>query len=78
MDVYHGIKQTMKNFQVLAHEHTSYTSENIVVEHILSGQIKGPPNQCVVSGSGQQQMNGKKRHQARMDQSSSGEFVVSL
>lgn len=60
VDVYHDIKQTMKNFHVLAHKHTSYTSENITLENTLFDQIKGPPNQCVVSGSGLQQMNGKK------------------
>lgn len=61
VDVYHGIKQTTKNFQVciLASKHT-YTSENVALENNLSDQIKGPSNQCGVSGSGQQQMNGKK------------------
>lgn len=62
VDVYHVIKQTMKNFQVciMAIKHTFYTSENVALENTLPGQIQGPSNPCVVSGSGQQQMNGKK------------------
>lgn len=79
VNVYHGIKQTTGNFQVciLACKHT-HTSEIVALDNTLSGQIKGPSNQCALSESSQQQMNGKKWHQVRMKQSSPGEFLVPL